>query len=767
MAKSPYATKPTSLASPVPNAEAQSEFDSFLSSVNVPNAQVAKIEQPQQSEFDTLVQAAPQEDLSMEEPMSQLPAPTGMDSLREQFGEGLTRLKNSFAVTDRESVETLKGSGLFDDVRVGNAGDIEVKRRGRGGWEKFDRDKFELVGDVLDFARDAFEAGIENSARAFGAGVGTVLAPGPGTAGGASVAGASGAVLAKNLGDVVAEKILSIKADPDRNKVAENLTAAAFGGAFSFLGSKVARTAANKKTAAIEAKKTIEYATTQAQKAINAIDEVRNSGIKLDPRDGKFRLDPQQLAGAGNVPDLDVTAKELSRNQEFQNFRREQGKLISDAYDSITDSISATAGKSVDAASDLALTARDVRMAEGKLIGSFRKLADEKLANTSLQAPRTIQAAQEALQSLGGRVIKNANGVPSIQGVNVENVLREFPSLTPTQAKSLVSEVSDLSKQMAQNGGSMTVDQAEQLYKSLSAKIDRSINSANGKPYAMALIRMKNAIRDDWTDMMGTVLPESQQAAYAKSKGRYSNILDATDSLGKLVQGEDISKSALVDSLFAGKNSLKNARNVKTLIQETNPQLWNDLTSSYLMKLKTDHLDYATGKTNWNGMAKKWAQLGPEMRQEILDGSGFSSKAMTSLFEIGQRVQNADFAALPNESRRGIIRNVISVFGPTMASTKGDAATSLLEGIGKDQSMMVWLKDGGLEETLKKMPGLKPTQAQRLREWISDWTPKQLKKVPEMVPEPLKTMGKQLPKTMIRRGAEKQMSSLLGGGGEE
>lgn len=792
MATSPYAAKPTQLQDPVPGAEEQSEFDAFLASQPAPK--MTPMPTPE-SEFDAAV-SMPEEEptMGLEDPnqmQSPMPAPEGIAALKEQTREAGARLKNAFAVTDRESIETLKKSGLFDDVQLGDNGRVQVKRKGRGGWEDFDREKFELIGDSIDWARDILEGTIENAFRvgggisgaavavpsgaasgavagapagplgaAAGAVTGGGLAATLGFTTGAAVGGAAGAVTAKQAGDAVAEKLFGIVPDPDRSKVQENATAMAFGAGFNVLSSKLARRQALKASQTREAKKTLDYARGKAEEAQQMINDVKESGIKLG-QDGKFRLDPQQLVGGGGVPDLDVTAKEMSRNTAFQNFRRQIGQNISDAYDSVAKTIGSLSGREGELGKEFVINAQDIRTAEGKLIGSFRKLADQKLVDQSRQAPKTVKAVSDLLIELGGKVenvarkggYENANW--KVIAPDLGDVMKANPSLTKNQAKFLIQEVVQLNERLLRAGGNLPVDEVERLYTGFRGKIDASIGTANGKAYAMKLIDLKNAVRDDWTRMINEVLPDSQKGAYEKSLARYSEMMGATETLGKLLQTEDISRNALISNLFEGKNSLKMARGAKTLIQESNPGLWQDLTSEYIKKLRLDHIDPISGKTDWSAISKKWNGIGSEMQQEILEGSGIDKKAMDGLIGLGLRFQGADFGALPKATKRGVIRSLFGLLGPTMATTKGDAASNLLEGIGREESMMLWLKDGGLNEVLNTMPGLKPDMEQRLRGWISDWTPSAVKKAPSAV----KALPGQVIKTKVRREVGEERKS--------
>lgn len=772
------APKPGSTPKPVPGAEEKDVLDDFFSSYEAPQAAV-----PEQESMEI----APVEDVpASPEPqsdMSPLPSPEGWASIKEQIREGATRLINSFAVTDRESIETLKSSGMFQDVRVGDTGDLEVIRPGRQGWEKLDRDGYQLITDTLDFARDAFEAVIENGIRATGGAVGGMIgsalgapvgaavggvagAPtGPGalatgTAGavtgsalggllggatGAAIGGGVGAVGALNAGDLVAEKFFEIERDPTRNKITEQGTALAMGAGFNLLSSKLARRQAEKEFRQREATKTLEFATDEMKKATQMLDEIRSSGINLDPKEGRFFLDPQQVTG-GLIPDLNVTARDLSKNQGFQNFRREQGNMLSKAYETVVDAIGSASGRKSELGKDFQLTAKDIRNVEGKLIESYRAFADEKLAKQPQAAPNTLRKVKEMLSGLseGGKL-------------SPDSVLRAMPALTPAQAKTLIAELKDVSN--SAGSGTLKIDDANRLYKHLTGVIDRTINKPTGDAYGRSLIELKNAIRDDYTQMIQAVLPPGQKEKYAKSLSRYSEIMGSFNNLNKVLASENISRNVLVEKLFEGKNSLNLARNAKTLLTESNPGMWQDLTSEFLTKLKTDHTKKITEsveEVDWQAIGKKWYKLGPEMQKEILDGSGIGEKGFSTLLNVGRMYQKTNFEALPTNTRRGVVRSVFNLLGPTLATTKGDAATSLLEGMGSNQSLMIWLKDGGMEEILKELPNLKKGHAQRLREWISGWTPRPVKRGTDLLYRGAKETGK----TILRRETQKKANEL-------
>jgi hypothetical protein len=641
-------------------------------------------------------------------------APTGWASAKEQVREAALRLKNAFTVTDKESVDVLKQSGMFEDVRRSKDG-VLVKRPGRKGWEKFDREKLELLGDTVDFARDAFEVVVENAFRAGGVAAGTIAAPGAGTLAGAAGAGAAGAVAAKNAGDVVAQNLLGIPKDPERSMPVENALAATFGAGFTMLGSTIARRTAAA-AARGEMKKSVEHAVKRIADTNEDIATVQASGIKLGT-DGKFRMDPQQAIGAGQLPEIDATAKELSTEQSFRNFRKQISESVTGAYDSVAKMLGAQAGKGADIGEDFVVSAKDIRNVEGKLIGSFRRLADEKLAGAPQVAPRTLQTVQMMKQSFAD---------PRTGKMTLDAIVQNNPGLTDSQARVIMNEVTSVERQLAK--GSMTIDAANALRERLSTTLTKGYNTAAGRPYAVALKDLSDAVRDDHMDMMEKVLKPQDLAVYQASKARYREIMGATKQLGGLLENENISRNELVGKLFEGKGSYKNAIAAKTLINETNPKLWDSMAADYFGKLRNDATDPVTNSVNWGQMTKKWGNLDERLQQELLQSTGIPKDGMNALLKLGIRVQGADFPAMARESQKAGVKQLVKsafILWGGGATAKGGAAGNLIEGMGKDQALAKWLKDGGMEEILQEMPGLKQTKVQALRDWAARFTPRQ------------------------------------------
>lgn len=620
--------------------------------------------------------------------LSNEPAPEGLASLKEQANEAFSRLQYAFTKTGKEAVDAFKQSGVFDDVREQD-GIVQVKRKGRKGWEKFDREGMQ-ASDIIDLSRDVLEGAIQGA---------FVTAGTPGGIPGAMAAGAAGGVAAKSVGDTVAQNVLSIPRDPSRNNAQEYTAAGAIGGLLGPSSKWLAARAATRAAMQNEANRTVEYATKRANEAIDDINTVKQSGIVLG-ENGKFQLDPQQLVGGGQIPELDAAAKDLSTMESFRNFRRQVGDSVQNAYDTVTKALGAASGKGATLADDFQLTANDVKQAEGKLIGSFRQLADSKLAGTPQPAPQFVSMLQTIHQSAQRDVsdLALALGVSEQQANQVQKLINGLMTRTQT------------------NSGEFTVDEMEQITKQLTNIINANMKSATGRPVGIALIDLKNAIRDDWTDAMGQVLPKSAQTAYAASKEKYRSIINASNSLGKLLATENISKYELISRLFEQKGSYKFAQSAKTLMQETNPRLWSSLSGEFLAKLRADATDAVSGSVNWGQISKKWAAVDPRLQKDVLESTGIPVEGLNALIRLGTRLQGATVESLARPAEERMVKGAIKQFftwgasavglGNAGASAKAGAVSALISGMGKDKALSKWLSNGGLEAVLREMPGL-------------------------------------------------------------
>lgn len=777
--------QPAQLADPVPNATAQPDnpFEAALANVPAP----APLEAPAVEEAPAEALSNPFEDaLAGTEPepieegrsfFSQNLTPGG---IAEQLGEASTRFKNAFTSTDKESLDVLRSSGLFDDVQYVD-GRLKVKRKGRKNLENFDTDKIELVGDTLDLTRMAFEGIVENIFRvggavsggiggaaaaapegaALGAAAGSVI-PGAGTvvggtvggvtsgmlgaltggAGGGALGGAAGAVTAMKVGDYVAEKLLDIPQDPGRDKVAETTAAGIMGGAFNAFSASRTRTKIRNEFRQQEAKKTVEHAKSQMDEATQAIEDVRSAGFNID-EGGTFHLDAHQ-GTRGKEANITATAKELSRQNGFTEFRRVQGEKLVNAYTSMIGFLGAKAGKADSIGKDFILSARAIQDAEGSVLGNVRKMGREAGGKTPINAPVTTKFVDDLYTKLGGKIrtsqVPNGSGITDSLGKplttakssftvpSTEDILDHNVGLTETQAKTYGRILQKIQTTMQKGQGKTTVIKMEKMYNELTQQINTGYKSSSGTALAAELVPLKNAIRDEWTDMLEQVMPTQSMGDYIKAKDVYSSFKLSERNLRTVLGNEHISRRELIDKMFGAKSSPKFAESAKNIFQENDPKFWKQLTTEYFQKLGQEHYDDTLKVMDWKSIQSKWNILDVKQKQLLLEGSGMDGKGFKQLLNVGRIYQHTDFTSLPKQTKESIGSKLMTIAFMPFVGTKYKAAASLLNGIGQEESMMMWMKEGGMDAILKNMPHLTPTKRQAAMTFINDWTPSAVKR---------------------------------------
>lgn len=750
--------QPSALKGPVPQTTEEDPFASLGGEAipNIPAAAAAPVtDDPFASlQGEPLDATVPEEvaGADQEIQMSAMPEPEGLALVIEQFREGGTRLRNAFAVTDNESLDVLKQSGMFEDVKKSGDG-LLVKRPGRKGWEKFDRNKIELIGDTLDFARDAFEGLIENAGRV-GGGISSMLAAAPAGAvagspagllgaaaggvatglmnsvPGAIAGGAVGAAAAKTAGDFVAQDILGIPLDPTRDKVAETKMAAAFGatisGGMSMLGSRMARRAANIETKHVAAKQSIAAANERVAATIADVKEVAASGLKLG-EDGKLFLDPQVLVGRGSIPEIDAMAKNLSTEPAVRNMREQLGDSLVKAYDGIAKSLGARAGRGSNLGDDFVLSAGETRKVEGEFIGELRKQAAVELKGVQQIAPRTAQNTLLALQKY------------TVNGKLDAGLVQKQLGLNSSQAGHFIEELTLLKNGLKKGNGAMSLETAFAKEALWTEQINKNITNPAGRAYAVELIEMRKLLREDSMDMMQDAYtkmsngPGGKQLLdkFTQQKARYADIMHATRELGGFLEKEDVSRNMLVEKLFEGKNSYNFAKNAKVIIDQDNPKMWDQMCGEYFVKLLNDatpsvaNASKANSAVNWGAMTQKWGKMDARQQDMLLEGAGLKKEQLNALFRLGSRFQGATTESLANDPKAAAeaIKGAIVMGAGGGATAKAALIPKFWQNWGKDKAVMRWLQDGGVEQVLNDMPGLDKGYKRQILDSVNNWAP--------------------------------------------
>lgn len=715
---SPYGNSPKSLA---PTA-APDDFEAELAQATAAAKAAPAAAQPGDSFDAELAQAGGQQPTA---PAPVLPSPqAGYDAegnpiveadpsfaqanftpqgIGRQLSDAYQRFRGAFTGSDREQLNDLKRQGVFADVKQDESGNVLVRRNGAKKFEKFDKKTVELLGDVIDGSRMAFETGAQ---AVSGAAAGLAATPetlGLGTIPAAVAGGAAGSLAAQQAGDVFAEKALGIERDPTRSRVKEAAMTAGLGGLFGGLGGVIAKRAANSLAKREAFAVTSNFVKQKADDAAAAIAEVQSSGIRLD-KNGKFFLDPAQTGGQV-IPELQQTAKDLSTDPRFRKFRLEQGQTLVDAFDSVRQKIGNTTGESVGRSGNFALDAKAIRDFEGKTIGKFRQTAADTAKGATQGTPELSSFMDETFQKMGnGRYTRKVPSTNDAEqyAVAVENA---FPDLEPSYAKKYARVLTEIQADLNRKGG-MPLELMEHHYKRLTDSINAFEKSDSGRPLSRRLIELKNSLRNDYTTAIGANTPPGSQAAYTTALKQYSETMGAVDTLKTALKNDNVSTDALAHHIFgSGLAKEDQVRSVKALYEHSDPQGWKDVTGAYMNSLRNKYVkgNGVTEEVNWGGVKNELQKLPSGVRSILYEGTGVTQKTIDALTMLGEEVQSAKVGFEPSPKQKGLLKRA---FGTIASTWRGDfgQAESMVNSLGKDRAVGIWLKEGGAQEILKAFP---------------------------------------------------------------
>lgn len=678
----------------------------------------------------------------------QAPAPdpqTVLQQGRQVFDQFILNTRKNFTTpgpggSEFELIQVAKQSGMFERVwQDKDSGTVMVQRPGQAP-ETFER---ELIN-----ARTLFEMAAEGGGRVLGAvggfglgGAGGSVIPGPGTAAGAISVAALGqatvggltAMLAKNVGDVFAEHVLQIPRDPARTPgvlLKETAFTGLFASTLSGIGSKIMQRSAAKqaqKQALHGGTKSLtDDAIQAAEDAADSIEVAKGSGIKLDSDTRKFILDPQQQAGAvGVIPEADVAATTLNeQGAAFREWRAWQGKQIKGAFDGLISRFQTMVpGERAAIAADFNLTADGIRKMEGKIISDFRGLVSSRVS----KAPQAVSRTREQLDGFRNILIDD-NGKTLKAGDAIERIMAE-KGVSKDDARVIYGYVKRVEGKMrppnvtlrpgtqyglpgdpspAARADTMSLDEVITLHKELSTGIANAMRSGN-KGRGVALMDLRNALRDDSMEIIGNNITPDQMQQYAGAIGNYHKLMNATRTLGNSLKDENLSASAFGKALFEGKTSHGRVTAVKAILEETSPGTWDNIVGNYWGTLRESAYDVTTRKTDWNKLDRTWGKLDYRVKKELAEGLGTKVDGVNALFNIGRRWQNTDFRQLTSAQQDELAGSLSKLLvGNSLARNAllVKRASELFSRLGKEYSMTDWLNDGGVETVVRRVNGI-------------------------------------------------------------
>lgn len=796
---------PSNLAQPVPGMDLGTSVTPQLMSkpaelppvpMDNPEAQVAREEMNRPS-LDDIFGPSSSSQPSLDDIFADKPAaaePSFTEKL-DQFGADLkTNFVGSFG-NDNQKEMLLKQTYGNENVRR-DGDDFYLTRNGKE--EKFTRSMLDTVVDIAKVTsggpRAAFDAapGLVKDVASMGKMVMTEAIALPGEVAAAVtlnpvamfaarlVGGAAGEVAA----DTVGEK-LGLPKDPNAKPGELIARSALVGGLRATLGwgfDKAATWVGNKLSG-----KAVEIAERQAAQA--ATPEMAVSNMMRDIGDtekvlsrmksegiidGKFLFRPDQ---ATHEPNLHAAALQASKSKLFQDVAEQQGEMMSKAWQKLDQGASKLSGGEGLGNKFLEkLSSAD--KAFGALIGDARQTVIKNSPNAEIEAPLVkeqvssimnylgfakqtkMQVPDNALGSLGGAApaaVAVGEEFVAPSASKVADMLELSSSSRIADAQKIIGDVSKLADMLTNGKDKLSAKALNIKYTELTDRISKRMGDNTSMGYTKLMIKLKDAIRDDFAEGIEKVGGAELGDAYATSMKRYRMFRQAEESLGKLLDRDSVSSEQFVKHVFTGGiEGYERIAQTKKLLNVTDPGLFQQLKGQWFKQImdasplkdaKSDRL----GGVNWTSFEKKLNSIGEDNLKQVFEPKELAN--LRDFLTIGKKLQNADFAYLPQDKAPGMMLRALNAAksfvglshflghhrsGPSRISS--DAANLVLN-IAPDDMALKYLTSGGVEDIMKLVPTARKAEVRTNLERIVEYGLKAaeapMSKVPGMQTAPL------------------------------
>lgn len=707
-----------------------------------------------------------------------------MNFMQRYLAENWPNLRKSFTRSPNELMQVAQESGQFEDVWIAESSQVMVKRPGSEP-EEFDR---ALIG-AADIMKMGIEFGIRAKSAALGGAAGgaagTAVAPIAGTAAGTAAgaiagwtgAGVPAALLSENIADLIAKNVFGIEHGEDRNFGREQATTAALAVGFGALGSglaRVGRAGVNKVRDTVsnyrDAVREITEEIVEDDRIVSQV--LRQNGITASS-DGVVTLRSGPSMLASDVPEVRVMLGDMTRHPEMRQFLNQDAANREEAFRVLTRGVRLIGGDKGNLGSDMVLDMRMIRQAEGQALGGMRSHLTQEAAGVPQLMPQTTTQFQ-----MLSDVIPDSS--PQNTGRAIKEMVVNY-GMKPSEARALLQQHAKFSRALNKGQGTMSIDDALELYTELGRPggfIERGMRAPGGsssRAVAESLSDLRHALRDDVADSMGNVLGQDAAEIYGSGMTRYREIMDATRKLTRSMTDSNISSQNFMNGLTKGPKAYSNFKAVQTIVRESNPEQYDQLVSSYfdsLINNNTTALGRVGGKSMRNGipevdfnkLTNEWLKIDPRIQTELLENVGLTPKHFNAFLRGALRRQSSTIEGMSDELKVQIARNISVLSVGSGLAKKAQAvrfATRMLESVGDysgintsgatRNNMMKWISmDGGVERIIEATPGMKPSQASRLRNWAASYQESEVWKYGTEAAKRSTTVG------LRRRGSEMQ-----------
>lgn len=637
-------------------------------------------------------------DLLTEAPIDILSGKTETAKMFEGTG---TRLKASFAKTDKEKRFVLDQAYGAENVKKAKGGFL-IKKDGK--WRKFDRDNWELVADLADLGGDAVEQGFTEGATLGGlalAGVETAGAPltagssllaVPGTIAAARVGGSVAGQFARN---VIAEDVLGIPRDEERNRAVEygvgGVTNAAAGRLGQWAGMKLA---------ARSAEKAAEKLMTNAEAFEKNLALTKEASQVLK----QSGLYTQELSLIEQVPDsaeAKALFQKIASDPAVEQVFRAKNEAFDQANRNFLDSISTFSGNKPGVGQKVGEYINQARLAEGKLIGDYRKQFLDQAGASDLPVPELTSKINQIADDLGFQVKDNQLIKPTIEQLESLGYSKEG-------AENLSRLVDGLNTKLFNQEGRVSGKELNGLYEQWSKLTKNLWDRGEGadKAYRKTATKIKDAIRDEYTSKIGVVLDGSDKytkEGYQKALNEFSFIEKNRSQIEDMLDKDKISSMAFAKHIFSkGQNGLDDLRATKAVLKNR-PELFGEMTGQFYTDLVRNATDEGSGRVAWNKVNKEISKLGPEMLEEMMGPNAM--KQFEALQVIGSNLEKASrMGGIAGPQEASLMKNIGIAAQGGGPFAQGNAVIQSLAQFDRDKAFLTSLKKEGIDSFLKTVP---------------------------------------------------------------
>lgn len=739
---SPYAARPSSLETPVPQQQRASLEDMLANApdetpaINAPApAQAAPAEAaPQaggQSSLEQMLANAPDEGQQpiQGRPVASVP-PEGADI---QSDVGWADLKNKvisgLAANKTEQRGFLEHNYGADNVREDSKGELSWKKPGEEKWHKLSPDAFGTIGNfVLDQARNTIFAGSTVAGGVAGAGVGAAVGGLAGIPVGLRAGQIGGAAAATTIADKIAEAA-GVPQDPARYPKVEALVAGATEGvAPAVIGKAKQYIPGTSEYVAAKAAKQAETVALSAQSQAVA-DSFKRIGSDLVAIPGtNVKILAHQINP--DSPDLAGLVNQAKQTVKFLNATKDQAEGWADAANRNLMEIARQGSAGPVAPERLSSVVtnavENLERTEGQAIGGFKAKAQIKLGDQKFpMQPEAQQQLKQMSEAFGFSIRAGKNGELSLIPPDAEKLqqLRGMKGLTKMgDIKAFVNAIQTVGE--AELKGGMSLSDANRFVNvvgDLNRNASQTAFSGEWGQLSATVRQQRRSIIEQGLDS------DVERKAFNNTMDDFSRIRTNVDTL-KNVLNDDASAKAIVGNIFTGKESIPRIQAIKSLTADS-PEVWSALKEEWMNQQLTKFADrnspFAINPGKFLDALDK--QYGDQFMRTVFNEAGDRQK-IRDFLTVGERLartfQGTNIDTMTEKQRQGAANAAIGAVAGIKFKLVG-GLVQYMKGIlqNKDAPFIALLDQGEIEKYVANYPGKidKEETTRKLYNIVANW----------------------------------------------